>query len=71
MVMPFNHPVYKLNMNLGIQCNYNLPWNASEFYNPPYWQQKRDLSSAANDTRFKRDLSAGEFYGALEVLVQE
>lgn len=69
MVMPYGHPVYKVNMNMGIQCNYVLPWNATEFTHPVHWAQ-RDLHTemAQNDTRFKRDLSAGEFYSTLEEL---
>lgn len=70
MVMPYGHPVYKVNMNMGVQCNFGLPWNATEFTNPLHWAT-RDIQSARahNDTRFKRDLSAGEFYGTLEDLV--
>lgn len=72
MVLPFEHPVHKLNLNVGIQCNYNLPWNATEFTNPTYWSQ-RDLHGAVakNDTRFRRHLSAGEFYSGLEDLFEE
>lgn len=74
MVMPYNHPAgYKIGMNMGIQCNYNLPWNATEFTNPPYWDQ-RDLHgelAANNASRFKRDISGGEFYVFLETLVAE
>lgn len=70
MVMPFEHPQFKVAMNMAVQCNYNLPWNVSEFTNPMYWAQ-RDLHSAvaSNDTRFKRDISGGEFYSALQTLM--
>lgn len=68
IVMPFEHPTYKLNMNMGIQCNFALPWNLTEF--PLHWAQRDLQDHASNDTRFKRDLSAGEFYDKLEVLAE-
>lgn len=70
MVMPFDHPTYKVNMNLGVQCNYGLPWNATEFAKPTYWDQRANDEAALNDTRFKRDISSGEFYTTLEELMQ-
>lgn len=77
MVIPYQHPVRKLNMNVGLQVNFALPWNVSEFRNPPNWDQERDLASkrdhaenSANDKRLKRDLGAGEFYTTLEELIQ-
>lgn len=73
MVIPFSHPVYKLNMNVGMQCNFGLPWNSTEFAKPPYWAQRDlhgEIGNVSNDTRFKRDLSAGEFYSTLESLIE-
>lgn len=69
IVMPYEHPVYRLNMNVGMQCNYNLPWNNTEFTHPMYWDQ-RGLGPSSNDTRYKRDVDSGEFYNSLEKIIE-
>lgn len=40
IVMPMEVPQRKIAMNVGLQCNFNLPYTAKEFYKPPFWDTR-------------------------------
>lgn len=66
----------RVQINIGFQINYNLPFRLSNFYDPMYWA--RAMSNASSPaiiidekaeketTRVKRDLTAGQLYSGLK-----
>jgi hypothetical protein len=85
VVIPLDMPVKtrRGNMNFGIQCNYDLPWNSTYFYKPMYYEMnKRSFDHEIHDnvttkgnnenvvSRVKKDLTAGELYSSIENLFE-
>ena len=61
VVMPIEVPKRKVGMNLGLQCNYNLPYTPREFEKPPYWDlrsldDEKGSTKTAEKTRNTRSL---------------
>lgn len=54
IVIPMEVPQRKIAMNVGLQCNFNLPYAAKEFYKPPFWDtrslDKEGPASSGNGT---------------------
>lgn len=63
----------RVQINIGFQINYNLPFRLSNFYDPMYWA--RAMSNASSPAMFidvkktsraKRELTAGQLYSGLK-----
>lgn len=66
----------RVQVNIGFQINYALPFRLSSFYNPMYWARAiSNVSSPAifidekevnKTSRDKRDITAGQMYSELK-----
>lgn len=53
MAIPIEVPQRRVAMNLGVQCNFNLPYTPKEFYKPPFWDTR-----SKDSARSEKDQSA-------------
>lgn len=69
IALPIEVPERKVFLNAGLQVNYNLPFSIANFAHPTFWADRslaNEPKTQENQTRTKRDLSAGEMYKTLQ-----